>query len=497
LENFWMTPKVLVAGAGPVGLTLAIELVRYGVPVRIVDKSPARTDKSKAVAVWARSLELFDRAGIADRLVPAGVTVRAANISDGAEKIARISFDGLDTRYSFVLMIPQSETERILEERLAELGVTVERGVELTGFTDKGGSVVARIQRPDGSSETVEADWLVGCDGAHSIVRHTLGKEFRGDTVDTDFLLADIRLENAPTGADELMMWWHHEGIVAFFPLPGGRLRLIASTGAPADPASNPSLAEVQALIDRRGPGGLVATDPVWLARFRINERKVDDYRTGRVFLAGDAAHIHSPAGGQGMNTGMQDAFNLAWKLALVCHGAAGEGLLESYSAERSPVAAEVISSAGKMTRAAMLKNEIAQALRNFVVHHVTGLHAIQHVAGETLSELAVGYPESPLNGAHAHGLKGPAPGHRLTPAGRPVGGGDSPRFALFANGDAPAELGPGFPQLLEENVRAPVEPDGIWLVRPDGYVALTARAGDWHSVEGYLAGLQAGGRDG
>ena len=490
--------QVLIAGAGPVGLTLAVELARYGISVRIVDKAHARTDKSKAVAVWARTLELFDRAGISGQLVDAGIKVHAAVISNGAERIARVAFDGLDTQYKFVLMIPQSETERILEEHLATLGVTVERGVGLASFADKGSSVEAVLQKPDGTSETVTAAWLAGCDGAHSTVRHALALEFHGDTVDTDFLLADIRLDNAPCAADELMLWWHREGIVAFFPLPGGRLRLIASTEPPADPKSEPSLAEVQALIDRRGPGnvngGVTASDPVWLARFRINERKVDRYCAGRAFVVGDAAHIHSPAGGQGMNTGMQDAFNLAWKLALVLRGAAGEGLLDSYSAERSPVAAGVLASSGKMTRAAMLKNEYAQALRNFVVGHVLGLPAAQHFAGEMLSELAVAYPKSPLSAGHAHGLHGPKPGHRLAPsAGAPVGSGDTPRFAVLASEDLPADLLAAHPLLLELKSRTPVDPAGLFLVRPDGYVALAAKAGDWQAVKTYLDFVQAG----
>ena len=156
--------------------------------------------------------------------------MNSANIGDGTKKIAHITFDGLDTRYSFVLMIPQSETERILEEKLAELGVKVERSVELKSFSDNGASVEALVARPDGSSETISAAWLVGCDGAHSTVRHTLGKEFRGNSVATDFLLADIKLPGV-MAADELTMWWHRDGIVAFFPLPGDRIRLIASTG--------------------------------------------------------------------------------------------------------------------------------------------------------------------------------------------------------------------------------------------------------------------------
>jgi 2-polyprenyl-6-methoxyphenol hydroxylase-like FAD-dependent oxidoreductase len=482
-----MNPPILIVGAGPVGLTLAVELARYGVSVRIVDKAPARTDKSKAVAVWARSLELFERAGIAGALVAAGVRVNSANIGDGTKNIAHINFDGLDTRYSFVLMTPQSETERILEEKLAELGVKVERSVELKSFSDNGSSVEALVARQDGSSETISAAWLVGCDGAHSTVRHALGKEFRGESVATDFLLADIKLPGV-MAADELTMWWHRDGIVAFFPLPGDRIRLIASTGESTDHATEPTLAEVQAIIDSRGPGGLTAADPVWIARFKINERKVDDYRTGRVFVAGDAAHVHSPAGGQGMNTGMQDAFNLAWKLALVCHDTCTDRLLDSYSAERSAIAAEVIASAGHLTRVAMLKNEYAQSIRNFVASHVLGLHAVQNVAREKLSELSVAYPESPLNGPIARG-KGPKPGHRLPPpAVDPVG--SRARFAYFA-ADAGPDFAAEFPGLLEEKNRPPVHAGDICLVRPDGYVAMTAQDGDWNAVRAYLHNLR------
>jgi len=486
-----MKPQVLIAGAGPVGLTLAIELARYGVSLRIVDKAPARTDKSKAVAVWARSLELFERAGIAGALVAAGVQVKSANISDGTKEIAHIGFDGLDTRYSFVLMIPQPETERILEEKLSELGVKVERSVELKSFSDKGASIEALVARQDGTSETISAGWLVGCDGAHSTVRHTLGKDFSGSSFETDFLLADIKLPGVMAHS-ELTMWWHRDGIVAFFPLPGDRIRLIASTGEATDNATEPTLAEVQAILDSRGPGGLTAADPVWIARFKINERKVDDYRAGRAFVAGDAAHVHSPAGGQGMNTGMQDAFNLAWKLALVCQGTCDDRLLDSYGAERSAVAAEVITSAGRLTRLAVLKNEYAQAIRNFVASHVLGLHAAQNVARETLSELAVAYPESPLNGLNDGGRRH-RPGHRLAPpAGEPVG--VVPRFACFSADGAP-DLAAEFPGLVEEKHRPPVIPHEICLVRPDGYIALTAREGDWNAVRAYLHNVRRIGR--
>ena len=220
-------------------------------------------------------------------------------------------------------MIPQSETERILEERLAAHGVTVERSVELTSFTDKGSSVEATLKKANGETETLTADWLVGCDGAHSTVRHGLGLRLRGH---------DAREPTGPSRdgpiaglepKDRLHIFWHRDGILAFFPIVGDRWRVIADLGPATggERHADPTLEEINALLAHRGASILAMSDPIWLAAFRINERKVKDYRKGRVFLAGDAAHIHSPAGGQGMNTGMQDAFNLAWKLALVIKG--------------------------------------------------------------------------------------------------------------------------------------------------------------------------------
>lgn len=487
-----MELQVLIVGAGPVGLTLAIELARYGVAVRIVDKSAARTDKSKAVAVWSRTLELFDRAGLAAGLVAAGLPTRAANITTGTERIGRLTFDGLDTAYPFVLLIPQSETERVLEEHLARLGVTVERQVSLVSLAEAGDAVSAVIEQADGRQETLSVPWLAGCDGAHSTVRHSLGFEFRGDTVEEAFVLADIRLASRSLPADELVMFWHRDGIVALFPLPGGRMRLVASEGfGQQGEGAEPDLAEVQAILDQRRPGDLTASDPAWIARFRINERKVDSYRSGRVFLAGDAAHVHSPAGGQGMNTGMQDAFNLAWKLALVCHGEAPHAILDSYGTERSAVAASVIANAGRLTRIAMLANPVARDIRNFVAATMLGFSAVRHAAGEMLSELAVHYGESPLNGVTA--AHAPAAGSRILPDPRlPVGAGARPRFALHGVGDAAdlVRLGPAGRQLTEDRLRPPLDARALVLVRPDGYVATSARAGDWQAIDAYLAEL-------
>jgi 2-polyprenyl-6-methoxyphenol hydroxylase-like FAD-dependent oxidoreductase len=353
-----MKKPVLLAGAGPVGLTMAAELARYQIPVRIIDKAPSRTDKSKALGVWARTLELLDRAGCADAFVAAGLKATSVSISKGEEILARIALDGIDSPFKFLLLIPQSESERLLDTHLQSLGGKVERNVELTEFSDRGECVSCTVRHPDDGIETIEASWLIGCDGAHSLVRHALGMGFEGDTLPTHFVLADVHVSGLKLPLTELAMFWHPDGVVVFFPIAPGRYRVIADIGS--DPLHDPDLAEAQRIVDKRCPPGIALSNPIWLAGFGVNERKVANYRSGRVFVAGDAAHVHSPAGGQGMNTGMQDAINLAWKLALVEHGDAGAKILDSYSAERSGVAKQILSDSGRMTQVAMVRNHLA-----------------------------------------------------------------------------------------------------------------------------------------
>ncbi|WP_435020454.1 FAD-dependent monooxygenase [Tundrisphaera sp. TA3] len=496
-----MNPDVLVVGAGPVGLAMAGELRRYGLSVRIIDKSAQRTDKSKALVVWSRTLELLDRAGCTPAFLAAGMKVLAASIRAEAREIARVRLDGMETPYPFALMIPQSETERLLEEHLDGHGVRVERRTELARFATDADGVDATILRADGSEEAVRASWLIGCDGAHSTVRHALGMGFEGETTPSDWILADVHLAGVKADPPEIAIFWHRDGTMALFPIAPGRYRMIADVGDASGPdrRADPSLAEVQALLDRRGPGGLTASDPIWLASFRINERKVADYRSGRAFLAGDAAHIHSPAGGQGMNTGIQDACNLAWKLALVHRGlAASEPLLSSYNIERGAVGRQVLADAGRLTALAVLKGAVLQEIRNVAASLVFGLSPARKAMANKLAELSVGYPTSPLTAPSHHGPGHPAPGERAPLRGdaQPVGAGDTPRFVLFGPSDVDgAVLIARHPDVLEPEVRAPFSRDGLWLVRPDGYVAAVARKGDWAAIEAHLRRLLRRGR--
>lgn len=492
-----MKADVLVIGGGPVGLTMAAELARYGLSVRLIEKMAQRTDKSKALVLWSRTLELMDRMGCTSSFVDAGFKVTAANITSGVKQLARIELGGVETPYPYALMIPQSETERLMAQHLESLGVHVERNLELVKFSESEKGIHSILRHADGCEEVVESSWLVGCDGAHSTVRHQLGMEFLGNTLSSDWILADVHLRGVPVPG-EISVMWHSEGALVLFPITENRYRIVADVGTAtgAERRVAPTLEEVQVILDRRGPGGITASAPIWLASFRINERKVADYRAGRVFLAGDAAHIHSPAGGQGMNVGMQDACNLAWKLALVSRGECAETpLFESYSLERSAVGDQVLKGAGRLTVIATMRGGIKQSIRNHLASLVFGLRPVQEMMADAMTEVSIGYPDSPLSvqGGSIH--CGPRAGQRapIREGETPVGAGDTPRFAIFAKPDERASaLRAKYPNLLEENVRSPFQPGGLWLVRPDGYIAVATTEDDWDRVSAFLDRLAA-----
>ncbi len=433
---------VLVVGAGPVGLTMAAHLHHHGLACRIVDSSPHPTDKSKALVLWARSLEMLDDLGIAGDFLPAGKFLQGARMYAGRRPLVHLRFQTPGTEYPRPFMLAQNETERLLNEHLRRLGVTVERPVEMTAFTDRGDHVEVTLRHAGGPDEQVRCDWLLGCDGAHSTTRKQLDLAFTGEADPNDFLLADCRIEGIPQ--DELSLFWHARGLLAFFPFGTGRCRIIADMGTARGPGHppDPTLAEVQAIADERGPGGVRLSDPVWLAGFRIHERKVADYRRGRVFLAGDAAHIHSPAGGQGMNTGMQDTWNLAWKLALVQSGRGRPSpLLDSYSQERGEVGELVLRNATRLTRVATLRNPAARFLRNRIARLLGLFPSFRRSFVRNLTETAIHYPHSPLNGESRgsdFASAGIRPGDRVPDTRlRQAGAGKEQRLLLLLRGPA------------------------------------------------------------
>jgi 2-polyprenyl-6-methoxyphenol hydroxylase-like FAD-dependent oxidoreductase len=393
--------------------------------------------------------------------------------------VASLSLDQITSPYPFALMVPQYDTEAVLRRYLAAHGVTPDLGVELLGFEQDEDGLSARLREPDGSERTEPYAFLVACDGAHSVVRHQLGVDFKGDTLGLDWTQGDFHLSGYPFPSSQMAIFWHEDGPLLFFPMAPDRARVITSLGpSTGTPPVALDQNAFQKLVDARG--GITLTGTEWVSAFRINERQVENYRSGRVFLAGDAAHVHSPAGGQGMNTGMQDVINLAWKLALVSRGmASAPGLLDSYDLERRPVGAQVIAASGRMTRMGTLADHTLQHVRDFVAHVPMGLAPVQRAVTGLMAEVSIGYPHSPLNGPS----RGEAmAGSRVRPAvdETPFGAGDTPRFAVCGGAGA-AEVASRFPDLVEAR---PGPSGGEPLVSPrhhtrclaDFLIALAAR---------------------
>ncbi|GGX60486.1 FAD-dependent oxidoreductase [Streptomyces hiroshimensis] len=357
---------VLVTGAGPTGLLAACELLRRGVPVRLVDCAPRPACTPRALSLWPRALDILDDLGIGGDVRAASVRIDAYRYFTGGRPLAAFAFPaGCAARN-----LPQHETERLLTRRLHELGGTVERGVRLEDFSLEAGTVRAFLRHADGRGESVRTPYLLGADGASSTVRGRLGTAFEGTTYPMSFAVLDTRVEG-PLPPGEIHYYQAPSGTLVIVPLPGGVFRVL--TALPALPAGAPApdVRAVQALLDARGPGGVYGpggvriTEPVHQAVFRVHARRATALRRGRVFLLGDAAHIHSPAGGQGMNNGLQDAHNLAWKLAAVLHGDSPASLLADYGPERAEATRRIVCDTDLQTRAWMADGRVRVAARD------------------------------------------------------------------------------------------------------------------------------------
>lgn len=391
------TPTVLVVGAGPVGLVAAAELARHGVPVRIIDKLSAPTEESRAIAMHARSLDMLARMGIVETLIATGIKARGMEFHSGGKELFRVPIDEVDAAYPFSLNTPQTETERVLTEHLRSLGVTVERAVKLTGLSQEADAVQVGLQHGDGTAEELTVAWVIGADGAHSTVRRLVGGKLKGKFVGERFLLGDVDAEHHLDPAS-MYTFFSPDGPVLAMPMRHGRMRVMAQVhDAPGTPLNlHPSLDELRAIVDGRGVNAITLVRAHWLTSFELHHAQVHQYRWGRVFLAGDTAHIHSPAGGQGMNTGMQDAFNLAWKLAAVIDGHAGETLLDSYHAERHPVAKTMIEATDRLSKVGTLAG-LPQRIRNAMLKVLSHVGPFPRAMAEWVAEVNVGYRGSPI----------------------------------------------------------------------------------------------------
>ncbi|MFL9898908.1 FAD-dependent monooxygenase [Paraburkholderia fungorum] len=389
---------VLVVGAGPTGLTLALLLRRHGIDVRIIDHAPGAASLSKALAVWSASLEVFASIGVVEEFLSAGNPLRNVRFGDNERLLATIpTSDGVDSAFPQPILLPQSQTEEILRAQAVLEGIHIEYGVELVQLAQNLDEVTVTLNGANGDAETACFDYVVGADGARSAVRHALSVDFEGYTEPETYILGDVRITGGELDANSIYIWWHDGGTIALFPIRPDVWRVMGSR-PPECNQDAPTLEELQEQVTRHGPPGLTLDSPGWLAAFATNERLAAKYCVGRVFLAGDAAHIHSPAGGQGMNTGIQDAANLAWKLAFAVQGRGhAELLLSSYEAERRPVAKKVVGDSALRLHVMSVRNPIAIMARDVAVSVVGRLHHAQRKAQVELSETDVTYKEGHL----------------------------------------------------------------------------------------------------
>ncbi|MFE3994479.1 FAD-dependent oxidoreductase [Streptomyces goshikiensis] len=373
--------EVAVVGAGPTGLALAVTLAEAGIACVLLDRQAEGANTSRAAVVHARTLEVLDELDptgkLSGELIRRGIPVSRFRIRDGARLLTTIPFDGLATAHPYALMVPQYETEAVLLGRLRALGGDVHRPYEVTGITQDSDGVTLTTA----SGETLRAAHAVGADGMHSAVRGAAGIGFTGSAYEESFVLADVTMDWVP-GPREVSLTFAGAGLTVVAPLPSGspgsgRYRVVATaTDAPAEP----SLAYVQRLLDDRAPGQATVTGLTWSSRFRIHHRVADRYRSGRLLLAGDAAHVHSPAGGQGMNTGIQDAYALGRALAT--------GDLDGYEARRRPVALRVVALTDRLTRVATTRGPLVRAARNAALPLLGRIPALRDRLATELAEL-------------------------------------------------------------------------------------------------------------
>ena len=391
---------VLIAGAGPTGMMAAIELSRFNIPVRLIEKKAEPETTSRAIGVQARTLELLGQRGLASSLVKLGNPGLALSAYGDGKRIFRLDFERISSKYNYLLFVSQAETENVLREALDKAGVTIERNLTFLalGQADLDTKLTAVLQHRDGSLEKFECSYLIDAEGAHSTARGTVGLHFEGKPLVEDYTLGDLYIDGDLVETDFHIFSSVH-GFISLFPMGGRRFRLMADNPiSKPSKGVGPSLEELQQIYDQRSQIPAKFRDMSWSSWFRINSRMVNSLQVGRVFLGGDSAHIHSPAGAQGMNTGMQDMINLCWKLAMVVKGQAKPELLETYSKERLPVIRNILKKTEGLNYAMGSESTLFRSVFNYVAPWLVSMENIQQNATEHMSQLALNYRESPLS---------------------------------------------------------------------------------------------------
>ncbi|RWA83391.1 FAD-dependent monooxygenase [Mesorhizobium sp.] len=496
--------KVLIAGAGPTGLTLALWLTRLGVPVRIFDKATAPGETSRALAVQARTLEFHRQIGIVDHVLAEGVRIERLTVHTPAGIAARLPLSDFGrgiSPYSFAFALPQDIHERLLIAHLKRAGVEVERSTELVAFQDRGDAIVATLSK-GGRTETVGAAYLAGCDGAHSTVRHGLNIGFPGGAYEQSFYVADVkgRGEITRNGMDTTVSAY---GFAIVMPVrQSGSVRLIGIVPKAHEADEKITFEAIRADVER--DTGVTVDEVNWFSTYRVHHRVAERFRGGRVFLCGDAGHIHSPAGGQGMNTGMGDAVNLAWKLAAVVQGRADMRLLDSYEPERIAFAQKLIESTDTAFRFITSRSRLIGLFRRYLMPKI--LNVLLHTSFGSrfffgvISQAAIEYRASPISSGTAGKVSG---GDRLPYVAGANGDNFEPLQSLDwqvhvygeVNCDFRAMLAPsGIPvhafAWSDVAEKAGLQRDAAYLVRPDGHVALASPVQEAAAFQRYLAGL-------
>ena len=512
--------SVLIVGAGPTGLMLANQLARRGASPIVIERNDGPSLRTKALGVQARTLEIYRHLGIAERALELGKRATGATMWVSGRRAANVPLGDIGRELSafpFLLILGQDDNERLLGEALAGHEIPVRWRTELVGLRQAADHVTATLRRSDGGEETVIADWVAGCDGAHSAVRHLCGIDFLGAPYEHVFYVADT-VARGPMTPEQLNIFLWRGGFHLFFPMRGtDHWRVAGILPKSMRDRTDLTFDDVSPSIRSEVGGGLEFPECRWYATYRIHHRRAARFREGRCLLLGDAAHIHSPIGAQGMNTGLQDAYNLAWKLALVTSHQAGPSLLDSYAPEREPVADRLLRTTDRAFSVVVSERWFARAFRMLLLPRLLafamGRFASRQFAFRTISQIGIGYPASPLSRQEGPVPRGaPKPGDRfpwirVRFPGEPVaddlfGRLDDTKFNVLVIGQVATEAAPkGVEDLVrfhaveldganrKELGRVGIHGPAVYVLRPDGHVGLAGLGFDVQALERYLSG--------